>query len=56
VRLPGDACEQVTFEVLEVPHSPLPSLSIHLGRTKTAAGEQGEVVNLTGRPVEAPSV
>ncbi len=31
----------------------LPSLAIHLGRTKTASGEQDEVVYLTGRPVEA---
>ncbi|MBY5558098.1 site-specific integrase (plasmid) [Rhizobium leguminosarum] len=33
--------------------SPLPSLAIHLGRTKTASGEQDDVVYLTGRPVEA---
>ncbi|MBY5725211.1 site-specific integrase [Rhizobium leguminosarum] len=32
---------------------PLPSLAIHLGRTKTSSGEQDEVVYLTGRPVEA---
>lgn len=32
---------------------PLPSLAIHLGRTKTTSGEQDEVVYLTGRPVEA---
>ena len=32
---------------------PLPSLAIHLGRTKTSAAEQDEVVYLTGRPVEA---
>ncbi|MBX4904931.1 MULTISPECIES: site-specific integrase [Rhizobium] len=32
---------------------PLPSLAIHLGRTKTASGEQDDVVYLTGRPVEA---
>ena len=33
--------------------SPLPSLAIHLGRTKTTSGGQDEVVYLTGRPVEA---
>ncbi|BCH67442.1 integrase (plasmid) [Agrobacterium vitis] len=32
---------------------PLPSLSIHLGRTKTSGGDTDEVVYLTGRPVEA---
>lgn len=33
--------------------SPLPSLAIHLGRTKTSGVDQDEVVYLTGRPVEA---
>ncbi|MDL2406166.1 site-specific integrase [Rhizobium calliandrae] len=33
--------------------SALPSLSIHLGRTKTSGANQDEVVYLTGRPVEA---
>ncbi|MBW9089828.1 site-specific integrase [Rhizobium wenxiniae] len=32
---------------------PLPSLAIHLGRTKTTSGEEDDVVYLTGRPVEA---
>ena len=32
---------------------PLPSLSIHLGRTKTSGSEIDEVVYLTGRPVDA---
>mgnify|MGYP002718324684 FL=1 len=32
---------------------PLPSLSIHLGRTKTSGADNDEVVYLTGRPVEA---
>ncbi len=32
---------------------PLPSLGIHLGRTKTSRIEQDEVVYLTGRPVDA---
>ncbi len=32
---------------------PLPSLAIHLGRTKTSGSENDEVVYLTGRPVEA---
>nr|WP_312352149.1 site-specific integrase [Brucella intermedia] len=33
--------------------SPLPSLAIHLGRTKTSVADQDEMVYLTGRPVEA---
>ncbi len=33
--------------------APLPSLSIHLGRTKTSGAGNGEVVYLTGRPVDA---
>jgi integrase len=32
---------------------PLPSLSIHLGRTKTSGAENDEVVYLSGRPVDA---
>ena len=32
---------------------PLPSLSIHLGRTKTSGADNDEVVYLSGRPVEA---
>lgn len=32
---------------------PLPSLAIHLGRTKTSNGEHDDVVYLTGRPVDA---
>jgi integrase len=39
------------IEVADGP--PLPSLAIHLGRTKTTSGEQDDVVYLTGRPVEA---
>ncbi|WLE01037.1 site-specific integrase (plasmid) [Agrobacterium leguminum] len=48
-------CEQFTVEpsipVEDGP--PLPSLAIHLGRTKTTTGEEDDVVYLTGRPVEA---
>lgn len=33
--------------------TPLPSLAIHLGRTKTTSGEQDDIVYLTGRPVDA---
>ncbi|MFF0923522.1 site-specific integrase [Rhizobium leguminosarum] len=33
--------------------APLPSLAIHLGRTKTSSGEEDDIVYLTGRPVEA---
>lgn len=32
---------------------PLPSLSIHLGRTKTSGAENDEIVYLSGRPVRA---
>ncbi len=47
--------EQLTVEPpIEVADGPpLPSLAIHLGRTKTSTGEQDDVVYLTGRPVEA---
>ncbi|WP_105373390.1 site-specific integrase [Neorhizobium huautlense] len=47
--------EELTVEPpIEVPDGPpLPSLAIHLGRTKTTTGEQDDVVYLTGRPVEA---
>jgi integrase len=39
---------------IDVPDGPsLPSLAIHLGRTKTTSGEQDDVVYLTGRPVQA---
>ncbi len=43
--------EEAPIEVADGP--PLPSLAIHLGRTKTTTGEQDDVVYLTGRPVEA---
>ncbi len=47
--------EQLTAEapIEQKDGPPLPSLAIHLGRTKTTSGEQDEVVYLTGRPVEA---
>ncbi|MCW0001849.1 site-specific integrase [Pararhizobium sp. YC-54] len=47
--------EQLTIEPpIDVPGSaPLPSVAIHLGRTKTSSGEQDDVVYLTGRPVDA---
>ncbi|SEI20405.1 site-specific tyrosine recombinase XerD [Rhizobium tibeticum] len=47
--------EQLTVEPpIAVPDGPpLPSLAIHLGRTKTSTGEQDDIVYLTGRPVEA---
>ena len=54
-EIAGLRCEQLTVEppipVEDGP--PLPSLAIHLGRTKTSTGEQDDVVYLTGRPVEA---
>ncbi|MBB5577018.1 site-specific integrase [Rhizobium paranaense] len=47
--------EQLTIEppVKAEDGSPLPSLSIHLGRTKNSGANQDEIVYLTGRPVEA---
>tara|TARA_R110002051_G_scaffold48124_1_gene94715 strand:+ start:84978 stop:86144 length:1167 start_codon:yes stop_codon:yes gene_type:complete len=35
---------------------PLPSLSIHLGRTKTSGADHDEVVYLAGRPVDALNI
>ncbi len=54
-EIAGLRIEQLVVEPpIEVPDGPpLPSLAIHLGRTKTTAGEQDNVVYLTGRPVEA---
>ncbi|OWV64176.1 integrase [Rhizobium sp. R339] len=47
--------EQLTIEppIAGEDGSPLPSLSIHLGRTKNSGAGQDEIVYLTGRPVEA---
>jgi integrase len=47
--------EQLTVEppVSGEDGPPLPSLSIHLGRTKNSGASQDEVVYLVGRPVEA---
>lgn len=47
--------EQLTAEppVVVADGPPLPSLAIHLGRTKTSGADHDEVVYLTGRPVEA---
>jgi integrase len=54
-EIAGLRVEQLAVEApIELPDGPpLPSLAIHLGRTKTTAGEQDDVVYLTGRPVEA---
>ncbi|MFJ6327857.1 MULTISPECIES: site-specific integrase [unclassified Rhizobium] len=54
-EIAGLRVEQLTVEPpIEVDDGPpLPSLAIHLGRTKTTSGEQDEVVYLTGPPVEA---
>ncbi|MBY5364736.1 site-specific integrase [Rhizobium leguminosarum] len=54
-EIAGLRCEQLTVEPpIEIPDCPpLPSLAIHLGRTKTTTGDQDEIVYLTGRPVEA---
>ncbi|MBX4967794.1 site-specific integrase [Rhizobium binae] len=47
--------EQLTIEqpVKGEDDIPLPSLAIHLGRTKNSGAGQDEVVYLTGRPVDA---
>lgn len=47
--------EQLTVEpsIDVTDGSPLPSLSIHLGRTKTSGADHDGVVYLTGRPVNA---
>lgn len=47
--------EQLSVEppVIVEDGSPLPSLAIHLGRTKTSGADHDEAVYLTGRPVEA---
>jgi integrase len=54
-EIAGLRVEQLSPEApIEMPDGPpLPSLAIHLGRTKTSNGEQDGVVYLTGRPVEA---
>ncbi len=54
-EIAGLRIEQLSVEApIEVSDSPpLPSLAIHLGRTKTTSGEQDDVVYLTGRPVDA---
>jgi integrase len=47
--------EQLTVEpaITVADGPPLPSLAIHLARTKTSGADHDEVVYLTGRPVEA---
>jgi len=47
--------EQLTVEppIAVEAGPPLPSLAIHLGRTKTSGSEHDEIVYLTGRPVDA---
>ncbi|CZT37280.1 site-specific integrase [Rhizobium sp. 9140] len=47
--------EQLTIEppIAVEGGPPLPSLAIHLGRTKTSGAEHEDVVYLTGRPVDA---
>ncbi|XUY29997.1 site-specific integrase (plasmid) [Agrobacterium sp. rho-8.1] len=54
-EIAGLRVEQLTVEPpIEMPDGPpLPSIAIHLGRTKTTSGEQDDTVYLTGRPVEA---
>jgi hypothetical protein len=56
--LPSRICQKFSrwryFQLRPVEDGPpLPSLAIHLGRTKTSGADQHEVVYLTGRPVEA---
>lgn len=54
-EIAGLRIEQLSAEApIEVADGPpLPSLAIHLDRTKTTNGEQDDVVYLTGRPVDA---
>jgi len=54
-EISGLRVEQLSVEppIAVADGPPLPSLAIHLGRTKTTSGEQDDVVYLTGRPVEA---
>ncbi|MCV3769019.1 site-specific integrase [Rhizobium sp. TRM95796] len=53
-EIAGLRVEQLALEEpIEADGGSLPSLSIHLGRTKTSAAESDEIVYLTGRPVEA---
>lgn len=54
-EIAGLRVEQLSVEapIAAADGPPLPSLAIHLGRTKTTSGEEDEVVYLTGRPVEA---
>lgn len=54
-EIAGLRLEQLTVEApIETEGGPaLPSLAIHLGRTKTTSGEEDQVVYLTGGPVEA---
>jgi integrase len=50
-EIAGLRVEQLTIEVKDGPR--LPSLAIHLGRTKTSGADDDEVVYLTGCPVDA---
>ncbi|MBP1852855.1 tyrosine-type recombinase/integrase [Rhizobium halophytocola] len=54
-EIAGLRWEQLTVEppIAVEGGSHLPSLAIHLGRTKTSAADHDEVVYLTGRPVDA---
>lgn len=51
----GLRCEQLSVEPpIPVENGPpLPSLAIHLGRTKNSGPDRDQIVYLTGRPVEA---
>ncbi|MBO9127724.1 MULTISPECIES: tyrosine-type recombinase/integrase [unclassified Rhizobium] len=51
----GLRCDQLAVEppIAAEDGPPLPSMAIHLGRTKTSGADDDEVVYLTGRPVEA---
>lgn len=54
-EIAGLRVDQLTVEkpVAGDDDTPLPSLSIHLGRTKTSGADHDEVVYLTGQPVDA---
>lgn len=57
-EIAGLRVEQITVEppIETETGPPLPSRTIHLGRTKTSGADNDEVVYLTGRPVEALDV
>ena len=50
------AIEALITSEAEPPLPYVPSLSVHLGRTKISGTKKDEVVHLAGDPVDAPNV